>query len=131
MRRSLSAWCFVAPALVVITVFFFVPVLAALAMSLTDFDIYALADVANLRVVGLRNYAELLQTPLFWRAFGNTLYFRSYQLGSGFELWRTDGTPAGTVQVTERTESHSYPSMRPALGDQTLVKLLATTLLHL
>ena len=75
MRRSLSAWCFVAPALVVITVFFFVPVLAALAMSLTDFDIYALADVGNLRVVGLRNYAELLQTPLFWRAFGNTLYF--------------------------------------------------------
>ena len=75
MRRSLSAWCFVAPALVVITVFFFVPVLAALAMSLTDFDIYALADAGNLRVVGLRNYAELLQTPLFWRAFGNTLYF--------------------------------------------------------
>jgi multiple sugar transport system permease protein len=75
VRRSLSAWCFVAPALVVITVFFFVPVLAALAMSLTDFDIYALADAGNLRVVGLRNYAELLQTPLFWRAFGNTLYF--------------------------------------------------------
>ena len=75
MRRSLSAWCFVAPALVVITVFFFVPVLAALAMSVTDFDIYALADVGNLRVVGLRNYGELLQTPLFWRAFGNTLYF--------------------------------------------------------
>ena len=75
MRRSLSAWCFVAPALVVIIVFFFVPVLAALAMSLTDFDIYALADVGNLRVVGLRNYGELLQTPLFWRAFGNTLYF--------------------------------------------------------
>ena len=67
MRRSLSAWCFVAPALVVITVFFFVPVLAALAMSVTDFDIYALADVGNLRVVGLRNYGELLQTPLFWR----------------------------------------------------------------
>jgi multiple sugar transport system permease protein len=56
-------------------VFFFLPVLAALAMSLTDFDIYALADSANLRLVGLRNYAELLQTPLFWRAFGNTLYF--------------------------------------------------------
>jgi multiple sugar transport system permease protein len=75
VRRSVSAWCFVAPALLVIAVFFFLPVLAALAMSLTDFDIYALADSANLRLVGLRNYAELLQTPLFWRAFGNTLYF--------------------------------------------------------
>ena len=38
---------------VVIGLFFFVPVLAALALSLTDFDIYALADLGNLRFVGL------------------------------------------------------------------------------
>ncbi|TMH62308.1 MAG: sugar ABC transporter permease [Betaproteobacteria bacterium] len=44
-------------------------------MSLTDFDIYALADLRNLRFVGLSNYVSLLQTPLFWQAFGNTLYF--------------------------------------------------------
>jgi len=75
VRRAAAAWCFVAPALLVIAVFFFVPVVAALALSFTDFDIYALADSRNLRVVGLRNYAELLRTPLFWQAFGNTLYF--------------------------------------------------------
>lgn len=70
-----AAWCFVTPALLAIGVFFFLPVAAALAMSLTDFDIYALADLGNLRFVGLRNYIELLQTPLFWRALGNTFYF--------------------------------------------------------
>jgi multiple sugar transport system permease protein len=70
-----AAWLFVAPALLVIGVFFFLPVLAALAISFTDFDIYALADLGNLRLVGLRNYVQLLQTPLFWQAFGNTLYF--------------------------------------------------------
>jgi multiple sugar transport system permease protein len=75
VRRAATAWCFVAPALLVIAVFFFVPVVAALALSFTDFDIYALADSRNLRVVGLRNYAELLRAPLFWQAFGNTLYF--------------------------------------------------------
>lgn len=75
MRNVGAAWCFVAPALLVIAVFFFLPVVAALAMSLTDFDIYALADSRNLRLVGLQNYAQLLQTPLFWQAFGNTLYF--------------------------------------------------------
>ncbi len=69
------AWCFVGPALFIIGVFFFLPVLGALALSVTDFDIYALADWRNLRLVGLRNYAELLATPLFWRALGNTLYF--------------------------------------------------------
>jgi len=66
---------FVAPALLVIGVFFFLPVVAALAVSFTDFDIYALADFGNMRFVGLQNYARLLETPLFWQAFGNTLYF--------------------------------------------------------
>jgi multiple sugar transport system permease protein len=75
VKRAGAAWCFVAPALVIIGLFFIVPVIAALAMSLTDFDIYALADRGNLRLVGLRNYAQLLQTPLFWQALGNTLYF--------------------------------------------------------
>ena len=75
MKASRVAWWFVGPALLVIAVFFVLPVLAGLAMSLTDFDIYALADLSNLRIVGLRNYAELLQRPLFWKALGNTLYF--------------------------------------------------------
>jgi multiple sugar transport system permease protein len=75
MNSQRAAWCFAGPALLVISVFFFLPVLAALAMSLTDFDIYALANLDNLRFVGLRNYIQLLQTPLFWQALGNTLYF--------------------------------------------------------
>ncbi|MGQ0751771.1 MAG: carbohydrate ABC transporter permease [Betaproteobacteria bacterium] len=70
-----AAWAFVAPALIVIGVFFLLPVAAGLALSLTDFDIYALADLSNLRFVGLDNYLALLQTPLFWQALGNTLYF--------------------------------------------------------
>ena len=68
-------WLFVAPALAVIAAFFAVPVLAALVLSFTDFDIYALADLGNVRFVGLGNYLGLLQTALFWRALGNTLFF--------------------------------------------------------
>lgn len=75
MKTSVAGWIFVAPALAAIAVFFVVPVLAALAMSFTDFDIYALADIGNLRFVGLDNYLRLAQTPLFWQALGNTLYF--------------------------------------------------------
>jgi multiple sugar transport system permease protein len=75
MRRSLVAWVFVGPALIVLGVFFGLPVLAALLLSLTDFDLYALADWRNLRFVGFGNYIELLQTPLFWKSLGNTFYF--------------------------------------------------------
>ena len=73
--RSVAGWAFVAPALTVIGVFFLLPVAAGFALSLTDFDIYALGDPANLRFVALDNYVRLLETPLFWRALGNTLYF--------------------------------------------------------
>jgi len=75
MTARLAAWAFVAPALAIIGLFFLLPVAAALVLSFTDFDLYALADLRNLRFVGLRNYATLLQTPLFWQALGNTLYF--------------------------------------------------------
>ncbi|MFZ1326693.1 MAG: sugar ABC transporter permease, partial [Candidatus Contendobacter sp.] len=72
---TLSAGFFLAPALALITVFFFLPVGAALLLSFTDFDIYALGDLERLRFVGLSNYLQLLQSPLFWTALGNTGYF--------------------------------------------------------
>jgi multiple sugar transport system permease protein len=75
VRVGHAAWAFATPALLVIGVFFFVPVLAALVVSLTDFDLYALADIRNLRFVGLGNYRNLLHTPDFWRAVANTGYF--------------------------------------------------------
>jgi multiple sugar transport system permease protein len=64
-----------APALAAIFAFFFLPVAAALLLSLTDFDIYAVASLSNLRFVGLRQYTELLREPVFWTALGNTFYF--------------------------------------------------------
>jgi multiple sugar transport system permease protein len=75
MSESRAAWLFATPALVVIGAFFALPVLAAFALSLTDFDLYALADLHNLRFVGFANYVDILQTPLFWKSLLNTLYF--------------------------------------------------------
>ena len=74
-HAALTAWVFLAPALLLITVFFFLPVFAALLLSFTDFDIYALGDLDRLRFVGFSNYLQLLQSPLFWTALGNTFYF--------------------------------------------------------
>ena len=70
-----AAYLFLAPALLLIGVFFFLPVLAALVLSFTDFDIYAIGDPSNARFVGGRNYRQLVETPLFWQSLRNTFYF--------------------------------------------------------
>jgi multiple sugar transport system permease protein len=70
--RHLAGWLFIGPALLCMAVFFALPLAAGLALSLTDFDIYALADLRNLRFVGLANYVALVQRPVFWTALANT-----------------------------------------------------------
>ena len=75
MNPPRAAWLFLTPALLVLGVFFLLPVIAALALSLTDYDLYALADIRHLRFVALGNYWELLHRPLFWSALGHTFYF--------------------------------------------------------
>ncbi|PZO02665.1 MAG: sugar ABC transporter permease [Alphaproteobacteria bacterium] len=74
-KTERAAWGFVAPSLIAIAIFFVVPVFSALLLSLTDFDIYALADLGNMRFVGLQNYERLLGNPLFWGAMRNTMWF--------------------------------------------------------
>ena len=70
-----TPWVFLAPALVLIGVFFLLPVTAAFLLSVTDFDLYALADPSVVRFVGLGNYSNLLSNPDFVRALRNTFYF--------------------------------------------------------
>lgn len=69
------AFWFIAPAVGLIVLFFFLPVAGALLLSFTDFDIYALGDTDRLRWIGLDNYRRLLADPLFWTALQNTVYF--------------------------------------------------------
>jgi multiple sugar transport system permease protein len=70
-----AAYLFLLPALALVGVFFFLPVVASLLLSFTDFDLYAIGDLANARLVGLRNYAQLVQNSVFWLALKNTFYF--------------------------------------------------------
>jgi multiple sugar transport system permease protein len=74
-ENSRAAWGFLAPALALIGVFFFLPVAASFLLSVTDFDLYAIGSLSNARFVGLRNYAALLHNALFWSALKNTFYF--------------------------------------------------------
>jgi multiple sugar transport system permease protein len=74
-QKARAAWWFLMPSLVLLALFFVVPVTAGLLLSLTDFDIYAVGSPGTARFVGLANYRYLLSDPTFWKAVGNTLQF--------------------------------------------------------
>ena len=73
--RAVVPWLFLGPALALLLVFFVLPLGAALLMSFTDFDIYAIGDPDQMRWVGLANYGTLIRSAAFWQALKNTTYF--------------------------------------------------------
>jgi multiple sugar transport system permease protein len=123
LRFDRAAWWFVAPALLVIAIFFFLPIVAAFLISLTDFDIYALADLANLRFVGIGNYLKLLQTPPFWQALGNTLYF----VGAGVPL--SIAASLGAALLLHSRLTRFKPFFRTALFAPVVTTLVAVAVI--
>jgi multiple sugar transport system permease protein len=122
MNRPLAAWLFLGPALLVLGVFFLLPVLAALLLSLTDYDLYALADLHNLRFVGLSNYWALLQRPLFWAALGHTLYF----VAVGVPL--SIGVSLGAALLLNSPLARAQAFFRTALFAPVVTTVVATAL---
>jgi len=123
MNRSRAGWWFSLPALVLIGVFFLLPVVAALLLSFTDFDLYALADPANLRYVGLENYRTLLVTPLFWQALGNTAFF--VVLGVPLSLLAS----LGAALLVDSRLARFRPLFRTALFAPVVTTLVAVALI--
>ncbi len=69
------AWLFLAPCLLGLIVFTYLPVLASLGLSFSYWNL-----LGTPRWVGLENYTTVLSDPLFWKSFGTTCWF---VLGSG------------------------------------------------
>lgn len=65
-----TAWVFLLPSLVLFATFTGIPVMAALGISFTQWDLFNPA-----RFIGLDNYTKLFRDPIFARVMGNTAYF--------------------------------------------------------
>ncbi|MFD1253542.1 MULTISPECIES: sugar ABC transporter permease [Devosia] len=65
-----TAWAFLLPSLVLFATFTGIPVIAALGISFTQWDLFNPA-----RFIGLDNYTKLFGDPIFARVMGNTAYF--------------------------------------------------------
>ena len=123
MNSQRAAWLFLAPALLVLGVFFLLPVMAALVLSLTDYDLYALANIHNLRFVALQNYWALLQRPLFWSALGHTVYF----VAVGVPL--SMGASLGAALLLNSPLARCQPFFRTALFAPVVTTVVATAVI--
>ncbi len=74
-REARAAIVLLFPSMTLIVVFYLLPVIGAVVLSATDFDIYSIGSASNTRFVGTGNYSGLLRNALFWQALRNTLYF--------------------------------------------------------
>ena len=70
-RNLLTAWGLVAPALVFMILFTVVPVIRSIWLSFTKFRFGMEAP----EFIGLQNYIKLMHSTLFWKIFGNTIFF--------------------------------------------------------
>jgi multiple sugar transport system permease protein len=78
-----TAFSFLAPSLLHLTVFIVTPIAFSAYLSLHQWDIV----VPDKPFVGLANFGEIVQDALFWNALGNTLLFTlNVPLGMAFAL---------------------------------------------
>jgi multiple sugar transport system permease protein len=75
LRRALVGWGFASPFTALFAVFMALPIVASLAMSLTDLRSTDLRNPLAVQFVGFRNYTRLMADELFQRAAVNTAIF--------------------------------------------------------
>lgn len=69
-KESLVGWGFIAPNLILMSVFLFIPIVWALVISFQDTRGFGTPEW-----VGLANYIKLVSDPVFWQSLGNTVVF--------------------------------------------------------
>ena len=85
MKRTLTPYLFVSPAMLLLVTFGIFPIFLAAAVSLTNMNISGFVRPENIKFIGLDNYTTLFADKDFWQALWNT---------GGFALF---GVPAIVV----------------------------------
>jgi len=74
-RQAVTAYLFIAPALVIFLLFTVLPVAIALYLSFTDYDVFTRLDW-----IGLQNYQDVFDDEYFWRALWNTVTYTVWSI---------------------------------------------------
>jgi len=80
-RQEIWPYLLVAPAVIIIVLVVFVPVINAFSMSLQSYDLRRPNDIA---FIGMENYKQILSDELFWGALGRTFFWVVFGVGLQF-----------------------------------------------
>lgn len=69
-RKPLTPYLFLVPACIILGAFIFYPLLQAIWMSFTDYNM-----ISDPAFVGLENYKEIVEDDLFWKTLGQTFLY--------------------------------------------------------
>lgn len=70
-----TPYFFLAPAIILLTIFSILPIFVALIISFTDLDLVGIADWSSISFVGMDNYKEVVSDPIFVKSLFNTLFY--------------------------------------------------------
>jgi sn-glycerol 3-phosphate transport system permease protein len=71
IKATVEGYLYLAPTLIMLTIFVFVPVFTSFTLSLNRIAPFG----GRMRFVGLGNYADLLTDPDYWNSFRVTIFF--------------------------------------------------------
>ncbi len=73
-QKTLIPWLYLAPSILLLTIFLFLPILFVIYLSFTN------GNIINLQWIGLRNYQKLAIDPDFTQILFNTSYFSLFTI---------------------------------------------------
>lgn len=71
-REKIEGWLFVAPFIILATIFFIGPLFVAFMLSFKEYSFLDANSMFEAKWVGITNYLEVLKNPTFMKALGNT-----------------------------------------------------------
>jgi len=74
-RQAVAGYLFISPAMLIFFIFTLLPVAYTLFLSFTNYDVFTRMDW-----IGARNYEDVFQDELFWRALWNTATYTLWSI---------------------------------------------------
>jgi multiple sugar transport system permease protein len=70
-----TPYFFIAPAIILLSIFSILPIFVALIISFTDLDLVGISDWSSISFVGFENYKDVVSDPIFLKSIFNTLFY--------------------------------------------------------